>query len=97
MVTVTESQVRFRFFRPDAEQVHVVGDFEDWQDGRMPMRRGDNGHWELDVEVPAGVFKFQYHADNQRFADYAAFGLEPGEIGLESVLRVPQRNLRAAA
>ena len=64
----------------------------------MPMRRGDDGHWVLDVDVEPGVFKFQYHADRQRFADYAAFGLEPGEIGMESVLRVlGARELRAAA
>ena len=97
MVPVTHRKVSFRFFRPDAREVHVVGDFEGWQEGRMPMQRGDDGHWELDVEVTPGVFKFQYHADNQRFADYAAFGLEPGEIGMDSVVRVPVRQLKAAA
>jgi len=97
MVKITDSKVSFRFFRPDAEEVHVVGDFDGWQDGRMPMERGEDGHWELDVEIPAGVFKFQYHADRQRIADYAAFGLIPGEAGLESVLRVPGKDLRAAA
>jgi 1,4-alpha-glucan branching enzyme len=97
MVTITGRKVSFRFFRPDAQEVHVVGDFEGWLDGRMPMQRGDDGHWELDVEMPSGVFRFQYHADNQRFADYAAFGVAPGETGMDSVLRVPVRELKMAA
>ena len=97
MVTVTERNVSFRFFRPEAREVYVVGDFDGLPDSRMPMRQGDDGHWELDMELSPGVFKFQYHADNQRFADYAAFGVEPGEAGMNSVLRVPERKLRAAA
>jgi len=40
------------------------------------------------MRLPAGEFKFRYCADGEWFADYAAFGVEPGRFGLDSVVRV---------
>jgi len=39
--------VRFAVWAPSAEAVCVVGDFNDWDNRRHPMRRRDGGIWEL--------------------------------------------------
>jgi len=88
MVTLTKDVVEFQFFRPDAQQVHLVGDFNNWQTD-LPMQRGDDGYWRAEVLLPAGEFKFRYFADGDWFTDFAAFGVEPGGFGLDSVVRVP--------
>ena len=98
MVTVTDNGVRFRFFRPKAQNVHVVGEFNEWQNDRTPMTQTDDGHWELDMDLPEGTFKFRYLADGQWYTDFAAFGVEPAESGMDSILRVPaKRTIRLAA
>jgi len=98
MVTVTDNGVRFRFFRPEAQDVHVVGDFNEWQDGQTPMIQTPDGHWELDMDLPEGTFKFRYLADGKWYTDFAAFGVEPSDVGMDSVLRVPaKRTIRLAA
>jgi hypothetical protein len=53
------------------------------------MVRGAHGYWIARMRLPAGEFKFRYCADGEWFTDFAAFGVEPGRFGLDSILRVP--------
>ena len=89
MVTLNHgNQVEFRFFRPQAEQVYLVGDFNGWSRTTMPMIRLPNGEWTHQAALHRGVHQFKYLADGDWFLDYAAFGLEPGPFGWNSVLVV---------
>lgn len=88
MVAVTENLVEFRFYRPSAAEVFVVGDFTSWRERKIRMRRTPEGYWVAKVHLPPGSFRFRYLADGHWFTDYAAFGVEHGPYGLDSVLRV---------
>ena len=47
----------FRVWAPGAKTVHLVGDFNDWQDNACPMNRvSDGGVWEATLE---GISQFQ--------------------------------------
>ncbi len=86
MVTINGGVAEFRFFRPDAKQVHVVGDFNDWQAGRSEMISEGDGHWRATLRLPVGEYRFRYLVDGQWFTDFAAHGVEPSEHGLDSRL-----------
>jgi 1,4-alpha-glucan branching enzyme len=88
MVTVEGEWVEFRFFRPGARHVCLAGEFNNWDAGNLPMVARDGGYWTARMKLPAGEFKFRYCADGEWFTDYAAFGVEPGQYGLDSVCRV---------
>lgn len=94
MVEVNGPWVEFRFFRPDAKSVHLVGDFNDWRNGELPMTRDESGYWLAQLRLPVGEFRFRYCADGQWFTDYAAFGVEPGRFGLDSLVRVESQPIR---
>jgi 1,4-alpha-glucan branching enzyme len=96
MVSIDGEWVEFRFFRPGAAQVHLAGEFNHWRKGELPMVRDREGYWVARMRLPAGEFKFRYCADGEWFTDYAAFGVEPGRFGLDSIVRVPQMPLRIA-
>jgi len=96
MVTVQDNWVEFSFYRPDASHVFVAGDFNGWQHGRLTMSPNDNGYWTTRLRLPAGEFKFRYCADGQWFTDYAAFGVEPGRFGMDSVVRITAPPLKMA-
>ncbi|MEW4454997.1 alpha-amylase family glycosyl hydrolase [Bremerella sp. JC817] len=50
-----ESGVAFRLWAPHAEQVSIVGTFNDWDASAMPMQQEKNGNWYIDVaEAKAG-------------------------------------------
>jgi 1,4-alpha-glucan branching enzyme len=89
MVTVRGRWAEFRFLRPGATRVDVVGDFTSWRPGELPMHRSADGAWQARVRLPAGMFRFRYWADGQAFTDYAAFGVEPGPEGPVAVVYVP--------
>ena len=96
MVTVTEDWVEFRFFRPGANRVHLAGEFNQWREGELRMVSLGDGYWIAKMKLPPGEFRFRYCADGEWYADYAAFGVEPGRFGLDSIVRIPQVPIRLA-
>ena len=94
MVNLKGEEVEFLFFRPQAQKVHLAGDFNNWQHGQLSMDLREDGYWHLRVNLPAGEFKFKYCADGEWFTDYGAFGVEPGQFGMDSIVRVPARALK---
>ncbi|MFB3891583.1 MAG: hypothetical protein ACE15C_06120 [Phycisphaerae bacterium] len=88
MVTTKGNLAEFCFYRPQAKKVCILGDFNGWRDGELNMVRTPEGNWVARIFLPAGDFKFRYRADGQWFIDYAAFGIECGEFGLDSVVRI---------
>lgn len=81
-------EIEFRFFRPEAKQVYLVGDFNGWNLSVCPMTRTENGEWRSRLTLPEGTYQFKYLADGEWFLDYAAFGLEHGPYGPNSVVMV---------
>ena len=98
MVLIENGVATFSFYRPGASQVHLVGDFNHWQAGQSAMIDVGEGHWKAILSLPAGAHRFRYLVDGEWFTDFAAFGVEPGEHGWDSVLFVPpwQAGLEAA-
>ena len=88
MVTVIGSYVQFRFFRPQANRVYLAGDFNGWKAGELQMVHADDGNWVAVMRLPAGDYRFRYWADGQWFCDYAAFGVEPGPYGMDSIVHM---------
>jgi 1,4-alpha-glucan branching enzyme len=97
MVTVEGNWADFTFFRPGADRVFLAGDFNHWREEELPMSSENDGYWHARVRLPSGEFKFRYCADGAWYADYAAFGVEPGRFGLDSVVRIAPPLLHVAA
>ncbi|MCW5981313.1 MAG: 1,4-alpha-glucan branching protein GlgB [Bryobacteraceae bacterium] len=74
--------VRFAVWAPNAELVSVVGEFNDWDTRRHPMRLRSAGVWEIFVpELGAGVhYKYyvrsRFHGYQQMKADPYGFASE---------------------
>ena len=89
-------EVEFRFFRPGAKQVFLVGDFNGWNSSGCPMIRATDGEWRCRLTLPEGSHQFKYLADGEWFLDYAAFGLEHGPYGMNSVVMVTPKPVVAS-
>ncbi len=74
--------VRFAVWAPNAEVVSVVGDFNDWDERRHPMRRRSGGVWELFVPGVGAGTNYKYsvrsrlRAYRQQKADPYGFASE---------------------
>jgi 1,4-alpha-glucan branching enzyme len=88
-----DGTIRFRFYRPGAEAVSVVGTFNRWGKQALPMRALGNGWWAADVSFDPGEYQFRYVADGHWYTDYAAHGVANTRHGWNSVLIVPERTI----
>ena len=88
MVITQDNCATFRFFRPEAQSVHLVGDFNGWGCQPLAMIRAKDGYWVAAIQLPAGDYRFQYVADGEGYLDYAAFGLDFGPYGADSIVKV---------
>ena len=74
--------VRFAVWAPDAAWVSVVGDFNDWDTRRNPMRLRNSGVWEIFLPDarPGHAYKYlirsKLHGQQQLKADPFGFGSE---------------------
>ena len=88
--------VRFAVWAPNAEVVSVVGDFNDWDERRHPMRVRTGGVWEIFLPGvgPGTNYKYSVRAPSRGFrqqkADPYGFATEvPPQVRLH---RVRSRN-----
>ncbi len=85
-----DGSVEFRFFRPEARDVRVAGDFNGWSGDELHMKPAGNGWWTARIVLGSGEYRFRYVADGRWFTDYASNGVEFAKLGLNSLLIVPK-------
>ena len=60
--------MRFTLSAPEAKTVYVVGSFNGWVKGAMPMKRtGDTGVWVAEVALRPGEHTFMYLVDGNEW------------------------------
>jgi 1,4-alpha-glucan branching enzyme len=97
MTSVTgDGFVEFRFYRPRATRVSVVGEFNSWIDSVTPMKPDGDGWWIASAKLSPGEYRFRYVADGQWFTDYASHGIEAGPNGWNAVLVVNSPRVKFA-
>ena len=90
------SGVQFAVWAPNANVVLVTGDFNEWDQRALPMRKRDGGVWELFVPgvEPGAIYKYFIHSELNGYtvlkADPYAFATElPPATG--SIVAPPDR------
>jgi len=77
---------------PDAEQVAVVGDWNEWSaDADILRDRDGDGVWEIRIKVPRGQeYQYQFLIDDQQWIPdpNAAIKVDDGFGGMNSVLDI---------
>jgi hypothetical protein len=71
---------------PGAQSVHVVGSFNDWRSGSIPLQDVDqDGVWRATVVLPAGAYEYMFVVDGERWVpDHLAERLVADEFGREN-------------
>jgi hypothetical protein len=79
------STVRFVFVAPYASRVSLVGDFNGWNPGAMPMQRSTDGHaWLLDVPLAPGRHVYSFVVDGDLAPDPTAPRAGEDDFGVPS-------------
>ena len=59
----TEVSVDFTFHSPEAKQVYLVGEFNNWESHSIPMRKQNEREWNVTLQLPPGRYEYKYLVD----------------------------------
>ncbi len=83
--------VIFRSRNPNATEVQLAGDFNDWMPHTTPMRRLPDGDFETRLRLPRGRYRYRLVVDGRWSHDVYNPAIETNEYGeLNSVLEIIQ-------
>ncbi len=85
----------FELHAPGADQVELLGTFNDWKMGDIVLNGPDaSGHWTATVELPEGRHEYIFLVDGERWiADPAAATLRSDGFGnVNAVIQVYDEN-----
>lgn len=77
----TLKPINFICLAPQAKQVFIVGDFNQWNPTSHPMKRHVDGSWQLAVSLGHGGHHYQFLIDGERKNDPRAQGLARNAAG----------------
>jgi 1,4-alpha-glucan branching enzyme len=87
---VKKRRIKMIFSEAKAKTVSLVGDFNEWNPNRHPMKMREEGTWEKIIVLPPGKYEYKYLVDGTWENDplnhhtcYNSFGT------LNNVLAVP--------
>lgn len=66
--------VNFFCIAPDAQEVYLIGDFNDWDPSSHPMKRQPDGTWLLQILLNHGHHHYQFLVDGKPTLDPRAHG-----------------------
>ena len=77
-------EVEFSFYAPEAREVFLVGEFNQWDTRSLPMRKDEEGIWRLMVELNPGSYEFKFFVDGAWFEDLTGAQLVPNPFGTQN-------------
>jgi len=84
--------VRFSLKAPNAKEVFLVGDFNNWDAGANPMKLDEDGSWKVSLIIPPGRYEFKLLVDGKWREGTKEEKTAPNCFGtLNNVLIVPEK------
>ena len=57
------NKVQFNLYAPEAERVHLAGDFNNWDADHLLMKRDKKGTWKASFPLPPGRYEYRFRVD----------------------------------
>ncbi len=55
--------IEFVYEAPNAKEVYLSGNFNNWDTRSMPMKKNKRGQWKATVQLYPGTYEYKYFAD----------------------------------
>ena len=77
---IKRRRINFNFSAPEASNVVLVGDFNDW-DYTKTMKKDKDGVWRARIDLHPGKYQYRYLVDGEWQNDPKCESLQPNEYG----------------
>lgn len=58
-------KISFQLSIPDAREVILMGDFNQWDPTKHPMKRNNSGIWQKNVSLVPGTYEYKFRVDGE--------------------------------
>jgi 1,4-alpha-glucan branching enzyme len=89
--TKTKTQtknIQFEFLAPEANEVYLAGDFNNWNTGIHPMKKNRDGVWKTSLPLKPGRYEYRFFVDGNWKTDPSCPGCVPNEFGSQNCVRI---------
>src|ERR1700722_19060277 len=77
----------FSLNSPGAGAVQLVGDFTQWQQNPIALKKGPDGLWKAEIELLPGEHHYRFMVDGEWRDDPECKSREPNPFGSENMKR----------
>jgi len=81
-------QVRFQFPAPEVKEVYLTGDFNNWNTNSHPMKKDQNGNWEISISLQPGRYEYRFFVDGIWQNDISCDGCIANNFGSLNCVRI---------
>lgn len=81
-------KMRFVHKAPNAVDVHLAGDFNDWDTKADPMEKDENGIWRTTISLKSGRYEYRFFVDGTWHNDAACSSCVPNIFGSWNCVRI---------
>ena len=83
-------EVEFEISAPDAKEVHLVGNFNNWKTTETPMKKDKKGIWKKTLSLEAGKYQYRFVVDGNWENDPScpSSSRVPNEFGSQNCVRI---------
>ncbi len=79
-----KGRVVFSLEAPEAKEAFLVGNFNDWNTKKHPMRRDKKGDWEKTVMLSPGTYEYKFFVDGEWWNDPRNQALSQNDFGTQN-------------
>jgi len=73
--------VEFTFHASEAMEVYLAGEFNQWDNSSLPMKKDTEGIWKTTVKLPPGRFEYKLFVDNIWVENIPGVEMAPNPFG----------------
>ena len=87
-VKFIKGKIKFEYSAPEAKEVSLVGNFNQWNSQTNPMKKDRKGIWKVTLPLEPGRYEYRFLADGNWENDPSCSCCVTNEFGGENCVRI---------
>jgi len=79
-------KVNFSLLAPEAQNVSLAGDFNDWNANSHLLQKASNGTWEVNIDLNPGKYEYRFIVDGEWKNDPDCMSFTSNSFGSENCI-----------
>jgi 1,4-alpha-glucan branching enzyme len=85
---IKKGKIKFEFSSPEAKEVSLAGNFNQWNSQANPMKKDKKGTWTATLSLEPGSYEYRFIADGNWENDPSCSCRVANEFGGENCVRI---------